>query len=299
VTIQERIQDLKREKNAVILAHNYQLPEIQDVGDYVGDSLELSKIAARVECDLIVFCGVRFMAETAKILSPARKVIIPDYSAICPMAQMIDPETVRALRLEHPDAVIVAYVNTTAEVKAEVDLCVTSANAVKVVNDLPKGKEVVFLPDKNLGKYVRQETGRTVYIYSGFCPTHNRILKEDILLAREKWPDALVVSHPECTPDVLELSDHIASTAGMLKFIRDSKVRNFIIATEQGMMHRLRKENPGKKFYSPSALNICPNMKKTTIAKLLHSLETETVEVEIPEEIRSRAVKSLEYMLVG
>ncbi|MCX6647084.1 MAG: quinolinate synthase NadA, partial [bacterium] len=250
MTIQERIQDLKHEKNAVILAHNYQLPEIQDVGDYVGDSLELSKIAARVECDLIVFCGVRFMAETAKILSPGRKVIVPDYSAICPMAQMIDPETVRALRLEHPDATIVAYVNTTAEVKAEVDLCVTSANAVKVVNDLPKGKEVVFLPDKNLGKFVRQETGKTVHIYSGFCPTHNRILKEDILLAREKWPDALVVSHPECTPDVLELSDHIASTAGMLKFIRDSKVRNFIIATEQGMMHRLRKENPGKRFYS-------------------------------------------------
>ena len=299
MTIQERIQDLKREKDAVILAHNYQLPEIQDVADHVGDSLELSKIAARVREDLIVFCGVRFMAETAKILSPDKKVIVPDYSAICPMAKMIDAETVRNLRREHPDAVFVAYVNTTAEVKAEVDLCVTSANAVKVVNELPSGKEVVFLPDKNLGKYIRQETGRTVHIYSGFCPTHNRILKEDILLARDKWPDALVVSHPECTPDVLELSDFIASTAGMLRFVRESKIRNFIIGTEQGMMHRLRKENPGKRFYSPSALNICPNMKKTTIAKLLHSLETETFEVDVPVEIRERAIKSLEYMLVG
>ena len=299
MTIQVRIQDLKREKNAVILAHNYQLPEIQDVGDYVGDSLELSKIAARVEENLIVFCGVRFMAETAKILSPDKKVIVPEYSAICPMAKMIDAQTVRNLRLKHPNAVFIAYVNTTAEVKAEVDLCVTSANAVKVVNELPDGKEVVFLPDKNLGRFVRQETGKTVHIYSGFCPTHNRILKEDILLAREKWPDALVVSHPECTPDVLELSDFIASTSGMLKFARESDRKNFIIGTEQGMMHRLRNENPGKRFYSPSELNICPNMKKTTVAKLLHSLETETVDVEVPEEIRKRAVKSLEYMLVG
>ncbi len=299
MTVQERIHELKREKNAVILAHNYQPPEVQDVADYVGDSLELSRIAARVDAQLIVFCGVRFMAETAKILSPRKKVIMPDYSAICPMAQMIDPETVRELRAEYPGAVLVAYVNTTADVKAEVDLCVTSANAVRVVAGLPKGTQVVFLPDKNLGKFVRHETGKDVEIYEGFCPTHNRILKEDIILAREKWPNAVVVSHPECNPDVLELSDHIASTSGMLKFCRESDASEFIIATEQGMLHKLQNEFPGKKFHTPSELNICPNMKKTTIAKLLHSLETETVEVTVPEEIARRAVKSLEHMLVG
>ncbi|MCK4720242.1 quinolinate synthase NadA [bacterium] len=299
MSIQERIQDLKREKNAVILAHNYQLPEIQDVADYVGDSLELSKIAARVEEGLIVFCGVRFMAETAKILSPGKKVIAPEYAAICPMAKMIDGETVIDMREEYPDAVFVAYINTTSDVKAEVDLCVTSANAVRIVSELPADKEIVFLPDKNLGKYVRQETGRTIHIFSGFCPTHNRMLKEDIILAREKWPNALVVSHPECIPEVIELSNHIASTSGMLKFARESHAKEFIIATEQGMLHRLKKENPGKKFYSPSALNICPNMKKTTIAKLLHALETEKSEVDVPEDIRKRAIKTIEYMLVG
>jgi len=299
MTIQQRIQELKREKNGVILAHNYQLPEIQDIADYAGDSLELSRIAARVDADLIVFCGVRFMAETAKILSPDKKVIMPDYSAICPMAKMIDGETVRELRKKHPDAVFVAYVNTTAEVKAEVDLCVTSANAAKVVDELPDGTEVVFMPDKNLGLYIRHETGKEVHIYEGFCPTHNRIQKEDIVLAREKWPDALVVSHPECNPDVLELSDKIAGTSGMLKFCKESDADEFIIGTEQGMLHRLRKEIPDKKFHTPSELNICPNMKKTTIGKLLHSLETEKVEVTIPEEIARRAVKSLEHMLVG
>jgi quinolinate synthase len=299
MTVQQRIQELKREKNGVILAHNYQLPDIQDIADYTGDSLELSRIAARVDADLIVFCGVRFMAETAKILSPEKKVIMPEYSAICPMAKMIDGATVRELRKKHPNAVFVAYVNTTAEVKAEVDLCVTSANAVKVVEELPEGTEVVFLPDKNLGLYIRHETGKEVHIYEGFCPTHNRILKEDIMLARDKWPAALVVSHPECNPDVLEISDMIAGTSGMLKFCRESDASEFIIATEQGMLHRLRKEIPEKKFHTPSELNICPNMKKTTMAKLLHSLETETVEVDVPEEIARKAIRSLEHMLVG
>jgi quinolinate synthase len=298
MTIQERIQELKREKNAVILAHNYQLPEIQDVADHVGDSLELARIAARTDEALIVFCGVRFMAETAKILSPEKKVIIPDYSAICPMAKMIDAPTVRELRKKHPDAVFVAYVNTTAEVKAEVDLVVTSANAVKVVADLPPEREVVFLPDRNLGIFIKHETGREVILYSGFCPTHQRILKEDILLAREKWPKALVVAHPECVGEVLELCDFIAGTSGMLKFCRESEATEFIIGTEQGMLHRLRKEIPGKKFYSPSELNICPNMKKTTMGKLLHAFETETVEVTVPDEIAKKAYHSLEHMLV-
>jgi len=298
MTVQQRVQELKREKNGIILAHNYQLPEIQDVADYVGDSLELSRIAARADGDLIVFCGVRFMAETAKILSPQKKVIMPDYSAICPMAKMIDGATVRELREKYPDAVFVAYVNTTAEVKAEVDLCVTSANAVKVVDGLPDGTEVVFMPDKNLGLYIRHETGKDIHIYEGFCPTHSRILKEDILLAREKWPKALVVSHPECNPGVLELSDEIASTSGMMRFCKESRAQEFIIATEQGMLHRLRNEIPGKRFHTPCELNICPNMKKTTIAKLLHSLETETIEVDVPEEISTRAVRSLQHMLV-
>ena len=298
MSIQERIQHLKQEKNAVILAHNYQLPEIQDVADFVGDSLELSKIAAKSDADLIVFCGVRFMAETAKILSPSKKVIMPDYSAICPMASMIDAATVRSLRQKYPDAVFVAYVNTTADVKAEVDLVVTSANAVRVVSEIPEGKDVVFLPDKNLGLFVRHETGRNVLLYTGFCPTHCRILKEDILLARDKWPNALVVSHPECTPEVLELSDFIASTAGMLKFCRENPGSEFIIASEQGMLHKLEKEIPGKKFHTPSELNICPNMKKSTLPKLLRSLETETIEVELPEEIIEKAIHGLRHMLV-
>jgi quinolinate synthase len=241
---------------------------------------------------------VRFMAETAKILSPQKKVIMPDYSAICPMASMIDAATVRALREKHPDAVFVAYVNTTADVKAEVDLVVTSANAVKVVAEIPDGKEVVFLPDKNLGLYVKHETGKNVLIYTGFCPTHCRILKEDILLARDKWPNALVVSHPECTPEVLELSDFIASTAGMLKFCRENPATEFIISSEQGMLHKLEKEIPGKKFHTPSELNICPNMKKTTLPKLLRSLETETIEVELPTDIIERAIHGLRHMLV-
>jgi len=299
MTIQERIQDLKREKDGVILAHNYSLPEIQDVADFVGDSLGLSRIAAGVDADLIVFCGVRFMAETAKILSPQKKVIVPEYSAICPMAKMIDAATVRKLRKKHPDAVFMAYVNTTAEVKAEIDICVTSANAVRLAEAIPKDKEIVFLPDKNLGKYMRHETGRKVTLYEGFCPTHNRILREDILLARDKWPNALVVAHPECIPDVLELADSIASTSGMIRFAQESDANEFIIATEQGMIHRLKKDIPGKKFHTPSELNICPNMKKTSIAKLMHSLETETVEITVPEEISKRAVKSLEHMLVG
>ena len=299
MTVQQRIQENKREKNGVILAHNYQLPEIQDVADYVGDSLELARIAARVDAELIVFCGVRFMAETAKILAPSRKVIMPEYSAICPMAKMIDAPTVRSLRMKHPKAVFIAYVNTTAEVKAEVDYCITSANAVRVVESLPEGTEVVFLPDKHLGRYIEHETGMKVHIYEGFCPTHSRILKEDILLAREKWPNALVVSHPECNQGVLELSDHITGTSGMLKFCSENDAKEYIIATEQGMLHRLRNETPDKIFYSPSELNICPNMKKTTIAKLLHAVETETVEVTVPEEIASKAIRSLEHMLVG
>lgn len=298
MTIQQRIQELKREKDAVILAHNYQLPEIQDVADYVGDSLELARIASRVEEDLIVFCGVRFMAETAKILSPQKKVIAPDYSAICPMAKMIDAEIVRQLRREHPDAVFVAYINTTAEVKAEVDLIVTSANAVKVVESLPAEKYVFFLPDKYLGAYVKYETGRNVVLYSGFCPTHQRIIKEDIILAREKWPDALVLAHPECAGEVLELCDYIGGTSGILKYARSSDATEFIIGTEQGMLHRLSKEIPGRKFYSPSELNICPNMKKTTIGKLLHALETETVEVTIAAGIGEKAHHSLAHMLV-
>ncbi len=298
MTIQQRIQELKREKDAVILAHNYQLPEIQDVADYVGDSLELARIASSAKENLIVFCGVRFMAETAKILSPQKKVVTPDYAAICPMAKMIDAEIVRQLRREHPDAVFVAYINTTAEVKAEVDLIVTSANAVKVVESLPADKKVFFLPDKYLGAYIKYETGRNVVLYSGFCPTHQRIIKEDIILAREKWPDALVLAHPECAGEVLELCDYIGGTSGILKYARNSDVTEFIIGTEQGMLHRLSKEIPGRKFYSPSELNICPNMKKTTIGKLLHALETETVEITIPAGISEKAHHSLAHMLV-
>lgn len=299
MTIQDRINELKVKKNAVIFAHNYQLPDVQDIADYTGDSLALARLAPKVEEELIVFCGVRFMAETSKILAPWKKVIMPDYHAICPMAKMIDVEQVRELREQYPDAIFVAYVNTESDVKAEVDLIVTSANAVDVVREIPKSQRIVFLPDRNLGRYIGEITCRELIVYEGFCPTHERITREDIIQAKEKWPGALVVAHPECLESVLELVDYTGGTSGMIKFCRESDALEFIVATEQGMMHRLEMDAPGKKFYSPSDLNICPNMKKTTITKVLHSLETETYVVEVPDEIIETASRNIDRTFVS
>lgn len=292
----ERIKKLKRERNAIILAHNYQIPEIQDIADFVGDSLELSRIAKGVEEEVIVFCGVHFMAETASILAPEKKVLLPDINAGCPLANMITPGDVRRLRERFPKALVVAYINTSAEVKAESDYCCTSANAVEVVEKVPS-EEIIFIPDRNLGYYVSKNTNKKMYIWDGFCPTHQRILPQDIEKLKRDHPNAKVVSHPECRREVLELSHKIASTSGIIKFVKGDEGREYIIGTEMGILHRLRRECPDKLFYPASFLGVCPNMKKNTLEKVLWALEDLDPEVKVPEPIRSKALKAIENML--
>jgi len=291
-----KIIALKRDKNAVILVHNYQLPEIQDIADYVGDSLGLSIEASKTKAKLIVFCGVHFMAETAAIICPDKKVIVPDVNAGCPMADMINAEGVRKLKAEHPGHIVVAYINTTAEVKAESDYCCTSANAVKVVEKL-KDKEIIFIPDKYLGDYVSKQTGKKMVLYNGFCPIHVMILPEHVKGAKQEHPNAVVIVHPECLPEVKALADKVLSTGGMIKFAKESPAQEFIIGTETGIIYRLQKENPLKMFHPANPLAICRNMKKTTIDKLLKSLETEETSITVPKEIASRAKLSIDRML--
>jgi len=296
--LMDRIKGLKRVRNAVILAHNYQLPEVQDIADFTGDSLELSRKAADTDADTIVFCGVHFMAETAKILSPDRVVLLPDPRAGCPMADMITVDELRIFKDQHPGLPVVAYVNTSAAVKAESDVCCTSANAVKVVEALD-ADAVLFVPDKCLGAYVASKTSKRVILYPGYCPTHHRILAEDVVREKRAHPNALVVAHPECTMDVIQLADAVESTSGMLRFAHASDSEEFIICTERGLLHRLRKENPDKRFYSPGRLNICPNMKKITLEKVLWSLEDMTPRIEIPPDIIARARKAIDGMLAA
>jgi len=294
----EKIERLKREKNAIILAHNYQIPDVQDVADYVGDSLGLSMKAAKTDADIIVFCGVLFMAETAKILSPQKTVLIPDRNAGCPMANMINAPQLRDLKSKHPRAKVLCYVNTTAEVKAECDLCCTSANAVRMVTDVLRDeREIIFAPDKYLADYVSRKTGRNFITWKGFCPTHVKILVEDILRQKSLHPEAEVVVHPECTPPVIEVADKVASTEGMCKYAGETRAKELIIGTETGILHRLRKENPDKVFYPASELAVCPNMKVTTLEKVLRSLEGMNYEVNVPEEVISRAKQSIQRML--
>ena len=295
--IVEDIRKLAKERRAVILAHNYQIPDVQDIADYTGDSLELSRIAAGVDCDVIVFCGVTFMAETAYILSPQKTVLIPDPEAGCPLADMVDINRFRALKAEHPDAFTLCYVNSSAEVKAESDVCCTSANAVRIVQSLNGVKEILFVPDRCLGAYVQRVTGKNIILARGFCPTHHRIQKEHILKMKEKYPDAVVIVHPECNSEVIDISDHVCSTSQMIKVAKESSAKVFIIGTEEGLLHRLKKENPDKEFYVPSDVCVCPNMKKTTLEKVLWSLETMEHRVTVDEDIRKRASRSLERML--
>ncbi len=292
----DKIKQLKKERNAVILAHNYQLPEVQDIADFVGDSLELSRKAADIEGDVIVFCGVRFMAETAKILSPEKTVLIPDEYAGCPMANMITGADLREFKSRYLGAAVVCYVNTTAEVKAESDICCTSANAIKVVESV-KSDTVLFVPDKSLGSYVKQQTKKNVIPYTGFCPTHHRITEIDVVNAKRLHPDALVVAHPECWLDILKHADAIESTGGMLRYIRESDCKEFILCTERGMIHRLKKENPDKEFYNPCPLNICPNMKKITLEKVLAALEDNQYEVTLDRDVSEKARAAIERML--
>jgi quinolinate synthase len=293
----EQIEKLKAERNAVILAHNYQPGEIQDLADFTGDSLGLSIQASQTDADVIVFCGVRFMAETAAILSPGKTVLLPEKSAGCPMADMINAEQLRQLKKENPDALVVCYVNSSAEVKAESDYCCTSANAVEVVNSLPEDKRIIFVPDQHLGQFVAERTGHKLILWPGYCTTHVFITVDDITAAKAQHPDAVVMAHPECTEPVKEISDELLSTGQMLKFAAKSKVKQFIIATETGIIHTLRKENPEDEFYPASERAICPNMKKITIDKVISSLENMQYKVTVDEPVRLKAKKALERMV--
>jgi len=292
----EKISGLKKRRNAVILAHNYQLGEVQDIADFVGDSLELSQNAAKTDADVIVFCGVQFMAETASILCPDKVVLLPDISAGCLMADMITADRLRAKKKEHPQAVVVCYVNSPAEVKAESDICCTSANAVKVVENLD-AREILFVPDQYLGHYVSARTGKKMILWPGFCPTHVRISPERIKELKQEYPQAKVVVHPECRPEVIALADEVLSTGGMCRYARRDEVEEMVVGTELGIIHRLRKENPGKRFIPASEQAICPHMKLITLEKVLWSLEEMSPEVKVPEAIRLRAKAAVDKIL--
>jgi quinolinate synthase len=306
--IADEIQRLKKERNAVILAHNYQVDEVQEVSDFTGDSLGLSQVAASTEADVIVFCGVHFMAETASIICPGKRVLIPDLQAGCSLASTINADDLRGWKKEHPDAVVVSYVNTTAEVKAESDYCCTSTNAVKVVNSIPKDKEVLFLPDMFLGAYVSKVTGRKLQIWPGECHVHAGIRPEHISKIRELHPEAEMLIHPECgcvtscmyyTADgsIENRDTHILSTEGMVRHVKRSKAMEFIVATEIGILHRMRKEAPEKTFYPASDEAVCRYMKMITLDKVLSSLKDDVYEVKVPEEIAFKARKAIERML--
>jgi len=295
--LEEEIKELKKKRNAVILAHNYQLPEVQEVADFRGDSLELSRIAAKTDAKVIVFCGVHFMAETASILCPEKKVIMPDINAGCPMANMITAGDLRKLKKGHPKAVAVGYVNTSAEVKAELDFCCTSTNAVAVVNALHDSKEIIFVPDKYLADYVSKKTGRKLISWNGFCPTHVKILPEDVKREKKFHPKAMVLVHPECLPQVVALADAALSTSQMAKFARETEAGEMIIGTEVGLIYRLKNDNPTKEFYPASERAVCPNMKRTTQEKIVWALEELKEEVRVSDDIRLRAKKAIDRML--
>ena len=316
----EEILKLKEQRNAVILSHNYQRDEVQDIADFVGDSLELSRTAASMDCSTIVFCGVHFMAESASILSPEKTVLLPELNATCPMAEMIQvgskrevwtsfpgyevqpsfifPHefTLRDIKAKYPGVPVVAYVNTTADVKAESDICCTSANVVKVINSLP-GDTVICIPDKNLSMWAARNSKKKVIAWDGFCHVHDRVTKDDILKARKEHPDALLMAHPECRIEVLDLADHVTSTSGMLRFAKTSDAKEFIVGTEVGIIHRLKKENPGKVFYALRKDMICPNMKKTTLNSVLNALKEMKHVIKVPENIRVPAKVALDRML--
>jgi len=318
--LKEKILELKHKKKAIILAHNYQREEVQEIADYTGDSLELSRIAATIDCEIIVFCGVNFMAESASILSPDKLVLLPEISATCPMADMISVDrprlqkthfpgyeykggfkfpadfTLRDIKAQYPGVPVVAYVNTTADVKAESDICCTSANGVKVVNSLD-ADTVICIPDRNLATWIARNTDKKVIAWDGFCHVHDRVTIDDVERARKEYPDAILIVHPECRIEVCEMADHVTSTSGMLRYARESDAREFIIGTETGLLYKLKKDNPDKNFYPLRRDMVCPNMKKTSLQSVLNSLETETYKIKVPEEIRIPARKALDRML--
>jgi quinolinate synthase len=292
-----RITELKRARNAIILAHNYQRPEVQDIADFTGDSLELSRKAAQNDAEVIVFCGVHFMAETAKILSPQKAVLLPDEEAGCPMADMITAEELKKKRAEHPDARVVCYVNSTAAVKAGSDVCCTSANAVEVVRSIDADRPILFVPDQYLGHYVMRKTGRELLLWPGYCPTHGKITVKDIDGQRRRFPEAKVLVHPECRPDVIDAADEVLSTGGIIRYAREAKGGTLIVGTEIGILHRLRKENPGLECVPVTEKASCPNMKRITLEKVLASLEEMKPQIHVPEDIRQGAWKAVESML--
>jgi quinolinate synthase len=294
--LQEEILQLKKDKNAVILGHNYQRREVQDISDFLGDSYGLSVQATKVEADMIVFCGVDFMAESAKILNPQKTVLLPNLKSMCPMAAMVDVDGLRGFKAENPGAPVVSYVNTSAAVKGETDICCTSANAVKIVKSLPDEK-IIFVPDSNLGLYVqRYVKDKEILLWPGYCPTHVDIRVDDLRELKSKHPDAEVLVHPECTPDVIDFADFAYSTEGIIRHVVSSPLREFIIGTEANMNHRLRKEAPGKMFYAVEAA-ICPNMRAITLENVRDSLLKSQHKVELSDEVIAKARAPLERML--
>jgi len=298
----EEIEKLKKEKNAVVLAHYYQEPDIQDIADYIGDSLGLSQQAAKTDADIIVFAGVHFMAETAKILSPEKKVLLPDLKAGCSLADSCPPHLFRKFKENYPDHLVITYVNCTAELKALSDIVCTSSNAVAIVESLPKDQKIIFGPDKNLGAYVAKKTGRDLVLWNGACMVHEIFSREKITKLKERHPNAKLLAHPECEDVILKMADYIGSTTGLLKYATKSSEKEFIVATESGIIHQMQKENPDKVFIpappnNNCACNDCPHMKRNTLEKLYLCMKNELPEVTVPEEIIKRAVKPIERML--
>ena len=298
MNIIEEIKKLKQEKDAVILAHYYVRPEVQDIADYIGDSFYLSKVAEKAKEKTIVFCGVSFMGESAKMMSPEKTILMPDLSADCPMAHMADAETIRKMRDTYEDLAVVCYINSTAELKQYSDVCVTSSNAVKIVKNLPN-RNIFFIPDRNLAHFIADQVPEKNFVFNqGFCPTHERMEAEEVIKQKEEHPEALVIAHPECNAELLELADYIGSTSGIIDYATKSEAKEFIVCTEEGVLYKLQQNNPEKKFYFPESVPVCPNMKKNTLEKVLHVLKTGENQVEVSEELSIAAVKPLEAMHV-
>ena len=296
--ITQEIEVLKKQRGAVILAHYYQRPEVQDIADYVGDSYALSKLAKELPQQVIVFCGVHFMAESAKIISPEKTVLLPDLNAGCPMAEMVGEEDVIALKKAHPNAAVVCYVNSTAKVKALSDICCTSSNAIRVVNSLPQ-EDIIFIPDQNLGHYVAQKVPeKNIILFDGYCITHHRIKADDVIKAREALPDAVFAVHPECKPEIVEMADFVGSTSEIIDFVSNSPKEKFIIGTEMGVLHPIQKRNPNKRLYLLSQGLVCPNMKKITLENVKNALLNNEYEMKLDDETIKKARNSLDKMLM-
>lgn len=293
----EQIAELREDLNAIILAHNYQRGEVQDMADYTGDSLELSRKAAGTDAEVIVFCGVHFMAETAKILSPGKTVLLPDEEAGCPMADMITSDQLAQEKAKYAGVQVVCYVNSSADVKAGSDICCTSANAVQVVQAMDKDRPILFIPDQYLGHYAMRKTGREMHLWPGYCPTHMRIGVEDVSRQRARYPEAKVVVHPECRPEVIDVADEALSTGGIIRYARSYQGNTLIVGTETGILHRLQKENPAVEYVAVTDRGVCPNMKRITLEKVLWSMQEMEPRIEVEEDVRQGALAAVERML--